>query len=63
MNKTEKLEKLLKDNADKSDIMCRYYCGLILKTHIFYNIKNVLRNTLNNFRIDSEYFVVTNFNF
>ena len=38
----EKLELLLQNNAKTSEKMCRFYCVLLLKTHMNYLGKKIL---------------------
>jgi len=33
----KKLHRLLQDNANSSDLMCKHYCCVLLFTHISYN--------------------------
>ncbi len=41
----EKLELLLQNNAKSSEKMCRFYCVLLLKTHMNYLGKIILIDT------------------
>ena len=33
----QKLHRLLQDNANSSDLMCKHYCCVLLATHISYH--------------------------
>ena len=33
----KKLHRLLQDNANSSDLMCKHYCTLLLFTHVSYH--------------------------
>lgn len=47
----QQLESLLQNNAETSEKMCRYYCALLLKTHITYLTKITMHSAFIQFKL------------